>query len=208
MSRNSKSDFSQDHIQKFNSSLKSHQKIKQTTTNIRTISLESKIIDSKLKESPNLGSNKNFVDNFKLFIAKKFTVDSIEKKESFQNDTSNELSKSIDLKTIERYRKILDEHKDVLPKNFAIRSFPYSSCQDTFNENFDLNKLITASNPIEENKNVTISEESNDLNKRFYHVFKANELDMLVNSSCSDLMIYDSYYDHGNWCTCASKIEL
>lgn len=45
----------------------------------------------------------------------------------------------------------------------------------------------------------------NQSNKRFYHVFKRDELDDLIKSHCSSLKIYDSYYDHGNWCICAIK---
>lgn len=201
-----------------------------------------------------------------------------DKKTAFQKRHSNLYSYESLCKqnSIERYKKILEEHKDLLPENFTLRQFPYSSCPDTFDasqnepeikaecnkdieENkdkeeskeeskdeskaFDLISVSSASlspspvnqfSPESSNSNFNTSNNGdmtsgnknensisgcninnianplgrdlrNNSNKRFYHVFKQNELDRLIKENCPSLIIYDSFYDHGNWCICARK---
>ena len=122
----------------------------------------------------------------------------------------------------DRYQKIIEDHKHLLPKNFTIRQFPFSSCPDTFDagnektntENSTGNNTIhsnshenlkSCSNEQKSSEDEDIDDMNNNLNKRFYHVFKKNELDELVKSFSTSLSIYESYYDHGNWCICAIK---
>lgn len=93
---------------------------------------------------------------------------------------------------IEYYNRLIKDNKEILPNEFQIRQFPMSSCENTFKEEND--------NELSENKKLL-----NDKLKRFYHVFKATELDSLISESCDELIIYKSYYDHGNWCVCAQK---
>lgn len=140
------------------------------------------------------------------------------------------------------YYNYIKEQNKLLPKEFQIRRFPMSSCENTF-ENVErdispskddnvssVNTSIATppKSPTVVKKNVqingeiaeimlskplskthSISNESkvaiNHTLKRYYHVFKANELDKLINESVSDVFIYKSYYDHGNWCVCAQK---
>ena len=102
------------------------------------------------------------------------------------------------LSAIDYYNRLLKENKS-LPEDFQIRQFPMSSCENTFKEEDDEEE----NEEVEEEKVVDSS--VNDQLKRYYHVFKANELDVLINDSCNDLVIYASYYDHGNWCVCAEK---
>ena len=91
---------------------------------------------------------------------------------------------------LENYNRVLIKEKN-LPSGFQIRQFPMSSCEDTF---------------VESDKNNDYKKSVNSTLKRYYHVFKANELDTLVREAVNDeLKIYKSYYDHGNWCVCAQK---
>ena len=72
-------------------------------------------------------------------------------------------------------------HQDQL--NFRIRPFPMSS----------YNNEDTRSNPS---------------NKRFYHVFKRGELEILIEEASKTIVglkIVKSYYDHGNWCAIVQK---
>lgn len=67
--------------------------------------------------------------------------------------------------------------------NFRIRPFPMSSYQ-----NEELH--------------------SNPCNKRFYHVFKHGELELLIAEASKTIVgsqIIKSYYDHGNWCVIVQK---
>lgn len=242
-------------------------KLEETKHKLNSLKKQSKIDHSNVPLRTNsFNSNKisdceaNLVDNFKSFFTRKFksgSKETIINSETANADAtsttktgknnpflSHEISKSFDMQTLERYRKILDEHRNVLPKDFTIREFPYSSCQDTFESaDVELDESLTnclnesssardltsnesknkssdpdkALNDINSNNTSTNTNLNNDLdsnnnsnattnaNKRFYHVFKAKELDSLVIESCSDLDIYDSYYDHGNWCICAIK---
>ena len=48
----------------------------------------------------------------------------------------------------------------------------------------------------------------NPYNKRFYHVFKHGELEMLIEEAAKTIVgsrIVHSYYDHGNWCALVQK---
>ena len=96
------------------------------------------------------------------------------------------------LSVVDYYNRLLKDDKS-LPEDFQIRQFPMSSCENTFKDKNEEEE------EVEENVCV------NDHLRRYYHVFKANELDMLIKDSCNDLVIYTSYYDHGNWCVCAEK---
>jgi hypothetical protein len=72
-------------------------------------------------------------------------------------------------------------HQDQL--SFRIRPFPMSSYD---NEQFN----------------------TNPYNKRFYHVFKHGELEMLIEEASKTVVgskIVKSYYDHGNWCAIVQK---
>jgi hypothetical protein len=106
------------------------------------------------------------------------------------------------LSAVDYYNRLLKENKS-LPEDFQIRQFPMSSCENTFKEEDDEEEKDEEEEEEEEEKVVDSS--VNDQLKRYYHVFKANELDVLINDSCNDLVIYASYYDHGNWCVCAEK---
>jgi hypothetical protein len=192
----------------------------------------------------------------------------------------NKVERPISINSIDTYKQILEEHKDVLPKDFTLRQFPHSSLQSDeppVNEvTAPTRSLSKTSDPteleiVENSKNgqkqdllsvsssslspspvsqispsvdttsgqfselsdskcsppkpafdgteqfqgktdATAAEKDDDLvdfenisNKRFYHVFTRNELDCLIRIHCPDLVVYDSYYDHGNWCVCARK---
>jgi hypothetical protein len=72
-------------------------------------------------------------------------------------------------------------HSDQL--SFRIRPFPMSSYD---NESSSINPC----------------------NKRFYHVFKHGELEMLINEASKTIVgsrIIQSYYDHGNWCAIVQR---
>ncbi len=48
----------------------------------------------------------------------------------------------------------------------------------------------------------------NPYNKRFYHVFKHGELELLIEEASKTIVgskIVKSYYDHGNWCAIVQK---
>jgi hypothetical protein len=48
----------------------------------------------------------------------------------------------------------------------------------------------------------------NPCNKRFYHVFKHGELELLIEEASKTIVglkIVKSYYDHGNWCAIVQK---
>jgi hypothetical protein len=202
----------------------------------------------------------NLIESFKKYVARKFSskssmkTDSLDEKEKEEQLVNREKKKSLTKSTltnqdsIESYKNILENYKDLLPDDFVLRKFPYSSCSNTFESNGEIedepsstNKKtsdcislpstsVSASsstsqvnqkalpclekpNDFNSSDNKNCSQKSNadndDLdnssNRRFYHVFKKNELDNLVRENCSDLIIYDSYYDHGNWCICAQK---
>ncbi|CAF1093802.1 unnamed protein product [Adineta ricciae] len=72
-------------------------------------------------------------------------------------------------------------HQDL--SAFRIRPFPMSSC---------------CNEPVN----------TNPYNKRFYHVFKYGELEMLIEEAAKAIVgsrIVKSYYDHGNWCAIVQK---
>jgi hypothetical protein len=72
-------------------------------------------------------------------------------------------------------------HSD--PLTFRIRPFPMSSYN---------NEQIN----------------TNPNNKRFYHVFKHGELEMLIEEASKTIVgskIVKSYYDHGNWCAIVQR---
>lgn len=199
-------------------------------------------------------SNRNLVENFKRFFSQKFMSSNKEKDSDLASNKSspNLVQKNSDnFNSIERYKQIIEDHKDLLPENFTIRQFPYSSCQDTFSEGNDTDcqtkprekpkmldcisttsssslspspinqyppnensisnstKTIAASEPDLTNTKTDETDPEHDanntLNKRYYHVFRKNELDNLIKENCPNLIIYDSYYDHGNWSICARK---
>jgi hypothetical protein len=69
------------------------------------------------------------------------------------------------------------------PSTFRIRPFPMSSYN---NEQININPN----------------------NKRFYHVFKRGELEMLIEEASKNIVglkIIRSFYDHGNWCAVVQK---
>ncbi len=95
---------------------------------------------------------------------------------------------------IDYYNNILNTNK-ALPKEFQIRQFPMSSCVNTFTGDSSNHLLNEIDTKIPTNYSL----------RRYYHVFKAYELDSLINETCDDLFIYKSFYDHGNWCVCGEK---
>lgn len=149
----------------------------------------------------------SFVDNLKTYLSRKFSL-----KKKCEPALANSASHfSFDF--FEQYKKIFESHKQILPRDFTIRQFPRSSCEDTFNdEDNTMNHLNdgddknTDLNDCQASEKERVEEDvNNNDNKRFYHVFKQSELDDLIRENCPGLVIYDSYYDHGNWCICASK---
>lgn len=204
--------------------------------------------------------NRNLIQNFKRFFSQKFSLGNNDNEDLTYSESkkSEKISKLVknnsmeafspNLNSIERYKQIIEDHKDLLPENFTIRQFPFSSCQDTFQAsetescNKSRDKLLdiistTSSSSLSpspinqyfptcpnstndirdneiENKNLNhtnkteadLNEDStNSLNKRYYHVFRRNELDNLIKECAPNLIIYESYYDHGNWSICARK---
>lgn len=153
--------------------------------------------------SKNEGS---FVDSLKTYLSRKFSL-----KKKCEQATPNSASHfSFDF--FEQYKKIFESHKQILPRDFTIRQFPRSSCEDTFNDEDNMNHLNEDDDTNTDLNDCLANEEeraeedvNNNDNKRFYHVFKQSELDDLIRENCPGLVIYDSYYDHGNWCICASK---
>ena len=198
-------------------------------------------------------------------MTRKFSSKSLTKSGDFENEANavdpcknDETSKKPSFNhqdSIESYKQILENFKDILPEDFTLRKFPYSSCPDTFESNTDVSEYASSENKstldfmtvpsisassspslanheaisnIEAdvnkkannlddfevqkssdkniaNKLFTIDAE-NSSNKRFYHVFTKNELDNLVRENFSNLIICNSYYDHGNYCIIAQKI--
>jgi len=96
----------------------------------------------------------NFVENFKTFLTKRFSVKSSCSESKHSNETSTnpqpssplhtsplqneschnngKCSPSSRLTSIESYQRIIEDYKECLPKDFTIRHFPHSSCSDTF----------------------------------------------------------------------------
>ena len=128
--------------------------------------------------------------------------------------------------TRERYGKIVRENKSILPFDFLLRKFPFSSCEQTFTTDSNSNSSSGNSpSPVTENSDLlppplpspspvpppqvdgtaAATVVSNN-NKRFYHVFKRGELDELIRQHVTSLHIYESFYDHGNWVVCATKL--
>lgn len=110
-------------------------------------------------DSDNLDTKSpNFVENLKRFFVRKFQIGSdstqsaskqiqtspeVQRTETStpplmnqpaQKPVSNEMLNHQSTDPFERYRQIIDEHKDKLPENFTIRRFPSSSCPDTFQD--------------------------------------------------------------------------
>ena len=95
-----------------------------------------------MQPKPQCDANRNFVSDLKFFLVKKFSVRNMDSnmqgefKSNSMPNTPNLTEKHFDaachINSIERYQKIIEDHKNILPKNFTIRQFPYSSCQDTF----------------------------------------------------------------------------
>ncbi|CAF0712529.1 unnamed protein product [Brachionus calyciflorus] len=181
--------------------------------NDETEKLDDQKFDSNEKETqsqPNTPTSftsqkSNFTDLLRKFFSQKFSAKKEEPCENYSNIvkssphliTINSISK--DPNVIEHYKKIIEDHKDLLPENFTIRQFPHSSCEDTFTENNDYSKI--------NDENVVTDDAENSSNKRFYHVFRKNELDNIIREYCPELNIYDSFYDHGNWSVCALKVK-
>ena len=218
----------------------------------------------------------NFIGSFKNFLTKKFSSKNLIKKEETSTPVAESGTDSVKEKqsedsnaafrkqfatqtSIDNYKQILENFKDILPEDFTLRKFPYSSCPDTF----ETSELVEISNSVQSaaainqsnfisvpstsasasssaspvnqeavpildsvfekqladvtstiegtlecSLNPSVQEEEdleNSANKRFYHVFRKTELDNLIRENCPNLVIYDSYYDHGNWCICALK---
>ena len=183
------------------------------------------------KPTEAVNSSSSFVSNVKQFIRKRFSStnlndydsnesslanssNKLELESEFNNLVLNSLSESDPIK---RYKQILEDHKDLLPKDFTIRNFPFSSCSNTFDDGANNKPIIreeqlekgAKSGPNEDEKGQSneVNDECNAANKRFYHVFKKNELNQLIVDNCPNLLIYDTYYDHGNWCCVGTKIE-
>ena len=238
------------------------------TTFVTTKEEQRQILSKSSNE--NTLNNRTFVKNLRRFLSEKFSRNS-------SNNTSSpipevaisklsETNVTVDplchFNSVQIYKQILEEHKDVLPENFTLRQFPYSSCLKTFghseqqqqqnesaevenamnaNQNkldqlsvcsyslsplstspcIDSDSIMTAQIQVNldtifvendeirpsESKSTSTLDFENACNKRFYHVFNRNELDMLIKEHCPSLVICDSYYDHGNWCICARKVE-
>jgi len=194
--------------------------------------------DKSTETIPDKCDSPNFVENLKRFFSRKLQLKEVKR---IDNGDPNNNHQS----EMERYKQIIEEHKDKLPDNFTIRRFPGSSCAGTFSDlstAIQTGEMTSASSsasltpspihPYNPTQLVADSGEENGLNsstssksslagsssnffddhlnrnnKRFYHVFRQDELDDLIRTYCVDLRIYDSYYDHGNWCICAQKEE-
>lgn len=65
---------------------------------------------------------------------------------------------------------------------------------------FKLKKL-----PKKANEPLNTDDLSEHQNLRYYHVFKRNELDSMINK-IANIKIIDSYYDKGNWCVIIRKV--
>ncbi len=216
------------------------------------LSKEEDIFNLKKEEKANL------IESFKKYIARKFSskssikTDSLDEKFKEEQLANGEKKKSLtkslltNQDSIDSYKNILENYKDLLPDDFVLRKFPYSSCSNTFESNGEIEDEPSSTNkktpdcislpstsvsassstsqvnqkaqPCSEKPNDSSDSKNcpqksdpdkddldNSSNRRFYHVFKKNELDNLVRENCPDLIIYDSYYDHGNWCICAQK---
>ncbi len=198
-----------------------------------------KIQSEKVPSSSEDNLKKNIFLNIRGYLFEKFNsgliksqdnVDEIDKISKLKNSKQNTTEQEIDF--YEKCKLIMDEYKGKLPKNFSIRKFPFSSYENTFDDDDedDINKskLIDSTFHIacpdrtdpsqvgepleavsqcesETSKSDEPAYKENISNKRFYHVFKKDELNEMIAEYCNDLDIYDTYYDHGNWCICACK---
>ena len=203
--------------------------------------------ESPVNEKRSPSPSRTFITNVKQFLSKRFSSTNLKDIQKVKQDTElNNLEKKLSANSLngraidpmERYRQILEDHKDLLPKDFTIRKFPYSSCEDTFDPKsmitsptlptdedscsqkdikitFDLNSNVVVNDGAKHdepdtpaaNPEPAQATNGNNLNKRFYHVFKKNELDDLIRDNCADLVKTSSYNDHGNWCWVGHKIE-
>ena len=102
------------------------------------LSLGTNIMDQKEKRSFS-SSSSNWLSSR---LTQKYSFDSNKKSKPILLTRQENIDSSlVNLSSsIERYKQIIEDHKDLLPKNFTIRQFPYSSCQDTFDdEDTDIN---------------------------------------------------------------------
>lgn len=92
---------------------------------------------------------------------------------------------------------------------------------DVFIEKESVSKLPAASSATTRHwalrmptrhKKIVESQEQDELDdkesyKRFYHVFKEDELMALIEKHVKSLHVIESYYDHANWCVVAEKVN-
>jgi hypothetical protein len=150
----------------------------------------------------------SFVDNLKLFISERFSFSKPDEAE--KNAATPDTGSRFSIDFFEHYKRMFQPKQVVAPKDFASRHFPCSSetCEKTFasgNAAGSGDGKDGGSDLPEGDGCLEEEGDYNNLNKRYYHVFRRNELDDLIRESCPGLVIYDSYYDHGNWCICALK---
>lgn len=173
----------------------------------------------------------NILQNLRSYIAKKINSEKEDKNGKEKLNLNRQSSCNVH-SFFESYKNIIEDYKEILPKNFKIRRFPSSSCSDTFSPNIEgtsyqsmeekqinnLNsedqkyalaseskKLLGEADILKPSEKIKEEDAENNQNKRFYHVFKKDELNNLIRNHCKDLLIYESSYDHGNWCICAIK---
>lgn len=162
-----------------------------------------------------------FVRPFNLFI-NLFKLnshgDSIETGESkdYINSVPSTQSDTLDDKSINLITKCSnsiysntlshsDYHYDsmiLVPKEFRVREFPASSL-------FSVSKVLNGK--VSVHKRDCVSHSTNPARSRddrFYHVFKRGELENLIKSSKSNLVVSKCYYTSGYWCATITKNTL
>jgi ubiquinone/menaquinone biosynthesis C-methylase UbiE len=160
-----------------------------------------------VKTNKETADHKSIFSNILKYISSRFNNNNKDDVKSCVNELNDE--------SINSYKDIIEKYKYLLPNDFSLREFPSSSCPDTFKSStiFKSKDDSTIPKTIDTNEHSTNSTTSNNNNKnldnkRYYHVFKKDELNSLINDNFPQLKIYHSYYDHGNWCICAQKIKL
>jgi len=209
LSNNSESDLTEQNIAIKSTSNQSATSLdKLTQKNIEDLKIQNNELASNSEENLKM---KIFFNNIREYFSENFSSKVF--KNHFSNyDSSNEKQKvskqnSADQKLYlyEKYKWIIDEYRSILPKTSLICKLE----NDENTKGFD-HKTENLVGRCEGEKTSEVDQDDcteNVSNKRFYHVFKKEELNQIIFENCKDLVIYDSFYDHGNWCICALKLK-
>jgi len=162
-------------------------------------------------------SYQRIIEDYKECLPKDFTIRHFPHSscsDTFEN--SNATTTRQNIKENLNCIKFNKQQADKLMNNASSRSTPNQSSFDTLEPtqtphlSTQLNtqlKIDAMESSERANRTNNKTQQENANNQRFYHVFKRNELDSLIQTHCANLVIFNSYYDHGNWCICATKTD-